>query len=373
MWNTAAFLFEDPGVAPEPGKRLLEQGSGPTGFLRILLRGRELADEGARELEDYFALCLAAHHATVATFVPTDVDSKIRGLLWLRSRDPEVLRPMCDLALRMPEWDLSRNSRRTIEVEGLGLVSGHNGEWFSVVSGALGHVLTLGDVEYIEKTAEAIDRELEREAEAFRRLLATPGREIDVWRLAASLTHNVGDLDQGISYWSARGDAPAKYKARFSRLAHENASPYGGSFQTAAKLYKDWLSSEGHRHYPLRAVRSLRKGSELLLPLGPFFDGWGATIGTTKLLTTPERAEVLDALVRGCRKVANQVGYYRAVAGFAQADRQEFERASRLMPVSAQKDLRDPKFRQHIALAKPSFESIWKKRVAAIRPSAGRY
>ena len=136
----------------------------------------------------------------------------------------------------------------------------------------------------------------------------------------------------------------------------------------AAKLYKDYLSVEGHRHYPLRPVKALRRGTELLLPLGPFFDDWGATIGASTLLNTLERAEVLDALVKGCRKVPNQLGYYRAVAGFAQMAPQEFERATRLMPVSSQKDLRDSKFRQHVALAKPSFESLWKKRVAAIRP-----
>lgn len=31
---------------------------------------------------DYFALCMAAHFSTVATYVPTDVDSKIRGHCW---------------------------------------------------------------------------------------------------------------------------------------------------------------------------------------------------------------------------------------------------------------------------------------------------
>ena len=42
------------------------------------------------QLQDYFALCLACHHATVATFVPTDVDTKIRGIVWRESRDPDV-------------------------------------------------------------------------------------------------------------------------------------------------------------------------------------------------------------------------------------------------------------------------------------------
>ena len=56
------------------------------------------------QLQDYFALCLACHHATVATFVPTDVDTKIRGIVWRESRDPDVLRPMLRLALAARVW-----------------------------------------------------------------------------------------------------------------------------------------------------------------------------------------------------------------------------------------------------------------------------
>jgi hypothetical protein len=55
------------------------------------------------QLQDYFALCLACHHATVATFVPTDVDTKIRG------------------------------------------VSGHNGEHWSAIAAGLGRLLELRD------------------------------------------------------------------------------------------------------------------------------------------------------------------------------------------------------------------------------------
>jgi hypothetical protein len=54
---------------------------------------------GEEQLQDYFAFCLASHHATVATFVPTDVDTKIRGILWRESRNPNVLRPVLRLAL----------------------------------------------------------------------------------------------------------------------------------------------------------------------------------------------------------------------------------------------------------------------------------
>ena len=68
----------------EPG-RLSELGHSRDGFLRIISSWRNILRDGLayeEQLQDYFALCLACHHATVATFVPTDVDTKIRGIVW---------------------------------------------------------------------------------------------------------------------------------------------------------------------------------------------------------------------------------------------------------------------------------------------------
>src|SRR5262249_55124255 len=151
---------------------------------------------GDLALPEYFKLCLAAHYASVATFVPTDVDAKIRGLLWRESHDLDTLREMCEYALAADGWDLSLVSRSTASVDGTGPVSGHNGEWLSVVAGAHGRFLELKDAVGAEKTAAALDAELAREATAFRTALSTPGAELDVLRLSASLTHNCGDLDQ---------------------------------------------------------------------------------------------------------------------------------------------------------------------------------
>ena len=72
-----------------------------------------------------------------------------------------------------------------------------------------------------------VEAELEREAEAFRRVAATPGAELDLLRLAASLTHNVGDVDQGLSFWPKAETFRAR-AARFTRLAHDNSTPFGG-------------------------------------------------------------------------------------------------------------------------------------------------
>ena len=100
--NTAPFLFPIAAVIPNP-PRLLELGASPRGFLSILAAAEGLDDrplEPGAQLEDYFALCIACHHSTVATFVPTDVDAKIRGLLWRKTRDLGVLRRMADLTDR---------------------------------------------------------------------------------------------------------------------------------------------------------------------------------------------------------------------------------------------------------------------------------
>ena len=50
-----------------------------------------------------------------------------------------------------------------------------------------------------------------------------------------------------------------------------------GRFDLAVRMYQDTgLSAEGHRHYPLRPVKALRRSPATLLPLCPFLDDWGA-------------------------------------------------------------------------------------------------
>ena len=308
------------------------------------------------QLIDYFVVCLCCHHSTVATFVPTDVDSKIRGLVWRKTRDRDVLRAFGQAGLAMGRWDLRGVSRRTTDIGNLGPVSGHDGEWLSVLAGGHGRFLETRDTEWAERMAEAIDAELKRELESFQTARATRGAELDVLRLAASITHNLGDLDQGISFWEGRAAAVDSLK-RFHRLAHENKAAYGGAFQAPADLYKKALASEGHRHYPLRAVKALRQSVELLLPLGPFLDDWGAAVAAHKGLTPSDRCEVIDALVRGCRKLPGQQGYYRALAGMAEQSTRAFDDAVAVLPTSSRKDLRSPETRRLMAVPRSSFES----------------
>lgn len=183
------------------------------------------------QLQDYFAFRLACHHATVATFVPTDVDTKIRGILWCESRDPEVLKPMLRLALEARAWSQGEVSRR--EVRG---VSGHNGEHWSAIAGALGRFLELGAAEPADEALAAIEQEIEREQSVFDATAREAGAEIDLLGIAMSMAHNRGDLTQGMSFWRK---TPLTEPVRL-RLTER------GKFAKAVKMYQDTgVSAEG--------------------------------------------------------------------------------------------------------------------------------
>lgn len=316
-------------------------------------------------LVSYFTLCLAAHHASVASFVPTDVDSKIRGLLWRRAEDADTVRAMFAVVCRFLTWDEQFVSRRCIVVDDLGVVSGHDGERLSVLMGAWVRALQLECTDVAADAEARVAAELEREAAAFRRLRATPGAELDLLRLAASLTHNVGDVDQGLSFWP-KAEAFRAPAVRFARLAHENTAPFGGAFQQAAALYKTTLACEGHRNYPLRGVKALRQSEDFLLPLAPFLDDWGERLGRDPRLADGDVAELLEALVSGSRKLAAQRGYYRAMAGLVAGLGSRLDRVVAKMPASARSEFRSSELRKLIAVPRPSFESMMRKLCRAV-------
>ncbi len=361
--NTAPFLFVD--LSPVPPARLIDLGF--EDILRAVRQGYAWPETPTEYIEDYFALCLAAHHGTVATFIPTDVDSKIRGLLWRDNKDPQSHRRMFDFALLAMNWSLERVSRRYTQLAGIGPVSGHNGEQLSVLMGALQVFLKNQDTEYAERAHAAIDAELRRETIEFSTALNTKDAELDALRIVASITHNVGDVDQGLSYWPKVDlyDGPRK---AFGRLAHDNSAPYGGLFSQAAKIYKRVMSPEGHRHYPLRSIKSLRQTPDLLLPLGPFFDDWGRLLGRHPLLNDANRAEVLGAMATGCRKILGQRGYARAIRGMLdEMGQAKISSLLKMLPNSVRKDHDDAELRKAVAVSRESFESSMRKAFLAAR------
>ena len=345
--NTAPFL--EPRLPAAESGRLIELGHSPDGFLRILANWENLLRDGltaGEQLQDYFALCLACHHATVATFVPTDVDTKIRGILWQESRDREVLRPMLRLALASRTW-----TEEGISIRSIRGVSGHNGEQWSAIAGGLGRLLEIGDTTAAEEARAAIEAEIDREEAVFEAVCSERDGELDVLRLSMTLAHNRGDLTQGMGFWK-RNAVTAPVMDRLSER---------GRFARAVRIYQHTgLSADGHRHYPLRAVKPLRRSAATLLPLCPFLDEWGGIVGRME-----ESHEVLAALVTGCQKVPGQQGYCRAIAGMRAASATLFERTAARMPNAAQRMLRDAELRKLIDVPRASFESMMRKRARA--------
>jgi hypothetical protein len=174
--------------------------------------------------------------------------------------------------------------------------------------------------------------------------------------------HNAGDVDQGLSATAGKTVA-AKARERFGRLAHERPERYGGAFPRANALYKELMAAEGHRHYPLRETKALRVDPALLLPVGPFFDGWGETLARFPGWTTAQRAEALGAVVNGTQRVKGQEGYFRALAGFDRAYPRGVDAPDLAahLPSSARRALKEPELRKKIAVRQESFEaSIFK-------------
>jgi hypothetical protein len=378
--NTAPFLFSPAAPAPPPeaaaGGRLSALADHPLGWLGILRAGQRFAssdDPGGPERVDYFALCLACHFATVATFIPTDVDAKIRGVLWDVREERPVLRAMADLTLAAARWDITAVSARVIDCGALGAVSGHNGEWLGAACGALGCFLAIGDGDYAQRLEVAVAAEVERGAAALRAALRARDGELDALRLATVLTHNAGDIDQGLSFWRDDLHSHPSYQ-RLGRLAHENSGAFAGTYQVAAALYKQLMAAEGHRNYPLRAVKALRASRDLLLPISPLLDQWGETIAVHPDLTSDDRAEVVAALVTGCKRIPGQSGYQRALSGIEQA-LGGLDQLAKRMPGGVRALLKDSELRRAVAIRRGSFESMLRKRTAAVineaRPRRG--
>jgi hypothetical protein len=302
----------------------------------------------------------------VATYVPTDVDTKILRALWQDAKGSDELPRMRALALRMASWDPAPVSARVVGVDGVGAVSGHDGERLAVLCGALVAARAPKDEAGAAELSDAIDAELAREARAFDALARRSGAELDSLRLAAVLTHNAGDVMQGLG---DRGDP------RFADLARAGFERYGGAFGRAAALYRDSLAAEGHRNYPLRRARALRGDPLLLLPIAPFLDAWGESLARFPGLGDAERAEVVTALVEGCRKIPGQVGYYRALSGLERALPRGLEapELAQHYPASVRRELRGAELRRRIAVKRESFEASAAKRARALlgRPERG--
>lgn len=277
---------------------------------------------------------------------------------------------MRDLALGLRPWDIRTVSARIVDVDGVGPVSGHDGERPSVLCGGMLGLVAAGDREGAARLEDEIDGELSREARAFGLLARANGGERQLLELATILTHNAGDVMQALSAKGGRGFGERE-KTRFADLARERFERYEGAFGRAAALYRALPAPEGHRHYPLREVKLLRRDAALLLPLGPFLDDWGATLARHAAWRPEGRAQVVGGIVDGFRKVAGGESYGRALAGFdaAYPGGLEARDIGAHYTSSVRRELKGTELRRKLAVRRESFESSYGKRARAVLAS----
>jgi hypothetical protein len=340
-----------------------ELADAQAGSYRDVLRAASaLEDTYASEQLAYFRLLLAAHFVTVATFVPTDVDARIRHHVWWSLETEEQLLEGLAHVDEAAAWDPSRVSARTLASRDHGLVCGHQGEWFSVWAGALGRALALGADRARDHALSRIEDELAREARVFQWTLGQ-GNPLDVLRACTILAHNLGDLSRVVEAWPRQVPDPTGLRARFMRLGHEREDRYGGAFVLAGAINKPVMAPENDRFLAMRAARPLRKSRAFLLPTGPFFDEWGERIAQTPLLDEDERGEVVSALVETHLRVPTQQGCLRALAGFDRAFKGGLGAIEHTLPARAKKLVRGGPIREHVGLDRARFEARMAKRL----------
>lgn len=280
---------------------------------------------------DYFGVCLTAHWATAGTFVPTDVDNAIRWKLWQKASPAQKDR-WADLVLEALGWDYGPVTARIVAAASGSRVSTHEGTWFSVAVGAYA-ATRRPDV------LEAMRREADREIALWRELRAA-GDGVALLKASALLAHNFGDLDRVADQWKL--PLPGLYDA---------AKPGVGPLGDAGRLNRKFMAADNHRHYPLRAAKSLRRSRELLLPVGPFFDDWG--LKAAKLLQPPELGEVGRALIDGWERLGEPAGYARALAGL----RAGYASLFRVVPSKDARLLQSGKLKVAMDVPKEAFEA----------------
>ncbi len=312
------------GIAP---KLLLEQVKNtaswafaiepPLASAEILKRAPEI-DQRWKKGEDpegYFVCLLAAHFTTVGTFVPTDVDQRIRQHAW-SELSGKRLASAVDRVEEVARWDVRPVSERYVVIDGE-VLAGHQGEWLSVMAGALGRALALSDSVIVARASDFIEAELAREARLVK-WARKKSSDQELLSLVTTVAHNLGDLSRVVDTWRP-ADAASELGLRYQRLGHEGGARFDGSFVFAGELNKRLMAQENHRFLPLRVPRALRRERAFLLPFGPYFYEWGRLIGSTPLLSDPERAEILLALARVHERRPEERGCLRAIAGIDSA------------------------------------------------------
>lgn len=262
------------------------------------------------DLAEYFYVCMAAHWSTAGTFVPTNVDNQIREGLWKHQQIQKHIEKMARITIDSWLWDYEQvTNRKTYNPSLNQVMSTHEGTWLSVAIGAYNALVVNKKSELAEEMKNVILAEVDKE-EKLLLFLREKKDHVNFLRATALMAHNFGDLDRVIDQWGMAEDDP--FRKRIYKLGHIPNESYSPILAFAGQVNKEFLSVENHRHMSMRQPRCLRRSHKFLVPVGPFMDSWGKTLGETKELTMDEKGEIMVALFDGWKRQDQAKGYPRA-------------------------------------------------------------
>lgn len=268
-------------------------------------------------LTEYFYICMAAHWATAGTFVPTNVDNQIREGLWKHKEILSHIEKMARITIDSWNWNFEQvTNRKSYNPKTGQVMSTHEGTWLSVAIGAYNALVKNKKNDLASEVADVILAEIDKEEKILTQLREERDH-IDFLRSTALMAHNFGDLDRVIDQWNMPEDDP--FRKRIYKLGHVPNPNYSSILVFAGQVNKKFLSVENHRHMSMRQARCLRKSYKFLIPVGPFMDEWGQTLGESTHLTNAEKGEIVNCLFEGFKRQDMAYGYARAYRGLVNA------------------------------------------------------
>ena len=322
-------------------------------YLRILLSQTHATSWDDFSWATYFDFCVAAHFATVATFVPTDVDNHIRFKLWNPELEDESIHQMAQTVIESFSWNTRVLSSRWLTSPAGRTIEGHKGEWFSIAAAAYGATRhRLPQIE--QELLSLIAWEIENEALVFKDFKEA-GDGISLLKASVLMAHNLGDLERVIEMWGLKQGDPL---FNLNESIKTDAS-FSSPIEKAAILNRDIMALENHRHFALRQPRPIRKSVDFLLPLGPFFDDWGKTLATHPELSLEDLGIIVEALIQGWAKLAGPVGYARALVGIEAHYPGGMKELLKPLPSRVAKLWTTGPLRQLCTISQSRFEAQW--------------
>ena len=306
------------------------------------------------DLTEYFTICMAAHWSTAGTFVPTNVDNQIREGLWKHKEIQKHIEKMARVTIDSWLWDYEQVTNRKAYNPSLNQVmSTHEGTWLSVAIGAYNALVKNKRPELAEEMKNVILAEAEKE-EKLLLFLREKKDHVNFLRATALMAHNFGDLDRVIDQWQMPEDGP--FRKRIYKLGHQLNENYSPILAYAGQVNKKFLSVENHRHMSMRQPKCLRRSHRFLVPVGPFMDQWGKTLGEARDLTPDEKGEIVVAFFEGWKRQDMARGYCRAYGAMMRALPNGLGDLEASLPFDVVQEIRKSKFQQVADIPQDEFE-----------------